>query len=250
MTNKFSIIIPFYNASEFIERSIMSALTQKYDNFKIILINDCSTDNSEDIIKNIVNDNTEKITYIKNEKRMGAMYNHTNAVMNYCDEQDIVIQLDGDDWLNSKKVLEYINEFYEKESCWMMYGQAQYFSGRKGNARPYISKDEFDNKRKLDFYVSHIRTFRAFTFHEIKNQDPDFLCFKDQKGNWYSMSCDVAMMYPILEICGYEKVKYNDKPLYIYNDSNSISDVKVDFQLQYSIHQEILRKKPFKQIKK
>ena len=41
---------------------------------------------------------------------MGAMYNHQNAVLNYCDENDIVVQVDGDDWLPDSKTLSRINE--------------------------------------------------------------------------------------------------------------------------------------------
>lgn len=249
MNNHFTIVIPFYNAEDFVERSLFSVLTQNYEDFKIILVNDCSTDSSDEKIKKIISDFGDKITYIKNEKRLGAMYNHQMAVFNYCNPDDIVIHLDGDDWLSDKKVLSYINDFYNEHDCLMMYGQAKYLSGRDGNAKPYTSKEEFDNKRNIfQFYISHIRTFRALLFHEIKKQDPELRCFKNQNDEWYSMTCDVAMMYPLMEICGYEKMKYNDKVLYIYNDSNPIQDFKINLQLQESIHREVLSKKPFTQI--
>ena len=249
MNNRFTVVIPFYNAEDFVERSLFSVLTQKYKDFNIVLINDGSTDSSDEKIKIIISDFGDKITYIKNEKRLGAMHNHQMAVFNYCEPNDIVIHLDGDDWLSDKKVLSYINDFYNEHNCLMMYGQAKYLSGRDGNAKPYTSKEEFENKRNIfQFYISHIRTFRAFLFHEIKNQDPELKCFKNKNDEWYSMTCDVAMMYPLMEICGYEKMKYNDKVLYIYNDSNPIQDFKIDLQLQESIHREILSKEPFIQI--
>lgn len=240
--------MPFYNADKFIEQSIMSALTQKHNNFTLVVINDASSDNSDKIVQDLLMQNQEKIIYINNKERMGAMYNHQNAIFNYCNTEDIVIHLDGDDWFPNNKVLSYIDDFYNFHGCLMMYGQAKYFSGREGNARPYLSKEEFDNKRNLPFFVSHIRTFRAKAFFEIKNQDPDLECFKDDKNNWYSMAPDVAMMYPLLEICGYDKVKYNDKVLYIYNDSNPICEFKVNLQLQEQLHRHVLAKKPFKQI--
>ena len=131
-----------------------------------------------------------------------------------------------------------------------MYGQAQYLSGRYGIACPYENEIEFINKRKnFKFHISHIRTFYAKIFHEIKKQDNSLSCFKDKNGEWYQMSCDVAIMYPILEICGYEKVQYNDKILYIYNDSNPIQDYKLNLQLQEEIHREILNKPVFKYVK-
>lgn len=249
MNNSFKIVIPFYNAENFVEKSVLSALTQRYENFKIILINDCSSDSSHERLQSLLSEFQDKIVYIKNDKRMGAMYNHQMAVFEHCEKDDIVVQLDGDDWFVNKNVLSYINDFYNNSNCWMMYGQAQYLSGRRGNAKEYNSIEEFNNKRNVfDFYISHVRTFRAFLFHDIKRQDPELKCFKDNNGDWYSMTCDVAMMYPLMEICGYEKMKYNDKVLYIYNDSNPIQDFKIDLHLQESIHREILRKEPFKQI--
>ena len=245
MEQELKIVIPFYNAESYIEKCLLSVLTQKYDNFHIILINDASTDKSDEIIQGYLSD---KITYIKNETRMGAMYNHQNAVFNFCNPNDIVVQVDGDDMLYNKNVLSYINDVYYLYDCWMMYGQAIYSNGRAGNAKPYLSKEEFENKRNLPFYVSHIRTFRAFAFHEIKNQDENLSCFKDESGNWYDMTCDVAMMYPLMEVCGYERVFYNSKVLYIYNSDNPICDYKIDLEKQERIHKEILNKKPFKQL--
>ena len=215
--NSLKLDIPFYNAEKFIRKCLLSVLTQNYNNYHIILTNDASTDSSDKIIQEIIKMFPNKITYIKNETRMGAMFNHQRAAFEHCNSSDIVIHLDGDDWLSDKKALSYI--------------------------------DEFDNKRNVfQFYISHIRTFKAFLFHDIKRQDPELNCFKNQQGEWYSMTCDVAMMYPLMEICGYDKMKYNDKVLYIYNDSNPIQDFKINLQLQESIHREILLKKPFKKI--
>lgn len=249
MKNKFKIVTPFYNAENYIRKSLISSLTQNYDNFKIVLVNDASTDKSEENIKDLLKEYPNKIVYIKNENRLGAMYNHQNVMFNYCDGDDIIVQVDGDDWLIDDSVLSYINDFYINNNCMVMYGQAKYLSGRRGNATPYTSKEEFLNKRKnFKFHVSHVRTFYAKLFYEIKNQDKELLCFKDKLGVWYNMTCDVAMMYPIMEICGYEKVKYNDRILYVYNDSNPIQDFKIDLSRQEYIHMEILNKKEFKQI--
>lgn len=242
---RMKVVVPFYNAEKYLSQCLDSVLDQTYNNYQIILINDCSDDNSKDVVNRFL-EKTDKITYIENDKRMYAMYNHQNAVFNYCESEDIVIHLDGDDYLIDSNVLQYINDFYEKEKCLMMYGQAIYADGRIGNARPYNSQRDFEIKRMLPFYVSHIRTFVAKVFHEIKNQDAYLSCFKDNFGEWYKMSADVAMMYPIMEISGYENVKYNDTALYVYNNLNPICDYKVDLSLQELTHYEILKKPSFK----
>ena len=47
------------------------------------------------------------------------------------DDEDVVVCLDGDDWLNGEGVFSRLNEIYEKEDCWLTYGSyMQYPDGR------------------------------------------------------------------------------------------------------------------------
>ncbi len=80
--NKFVIIIPFYNAEKYIERCLMSALTQRHGDYKIVIVNDSSTDKSNKIVTNILDVFSYKcdVEYVINKKRMGAMYNHQKSV--------------------------------------------------------------------------------------------------------------------------------------------------------------------------
>ena len=71
---------------------------------------------------------------------------------------------------------------------------------------------------------------------------------KDSSGEFYKMTYDVAILFVIMEMAGYNKVKFNDKILYVYNRSNPISDDRVNQQLQWDIHAEISNKPSFKQI--
>ena len=67
--DKVSIIIPTYNRAKLIKKSINSILNQTYDNIEVIVVNDCSTDNTEEVIKKIKDD---RIRYIKLKKNSGA----------------------------------------------------------------------------------------------------------------------------------------------------------------------------------
>lgn len=70
MLDKVSIIIPMYNASFFLKYTIESCLNQSYKNYEIILIDDCSTDNTYDIALNYVN-KYSVISVIKNKQNLG-----------------------------------------------------------------------------------------------------------------------------------------------------------------------------------
>lgn len=241
--NDFKIIVPFYNAEKFIERCVNSVITQKYDNYKVIFIDDASTDKSWDLLPH---DNPKAIC-IKNEVNVSALPNIHKAIMEYCEPTDIVLLVDGDDWLINKNVLTYLDDFYTQNNCWITYGQASWTDGRRGFASEY-PKEEFDHLRQAPFRISHLRTFKAGLYQKMKEQDPEFKCLKDSQGNFYKMTYDVAIMLPIMEMAGYDRLKFNDKILYIYNRDNPISDDKVNQQLQWNIHAEILKKPKFKQI--
>ena len=64
---KFSICMPVYNGENVISQTLRSILTQSFDNFEIIIIDDCSKDNTIEIIKSF---NDKRIKYYKNEKNL------------------------------------------------------------------------------------------------------------------------------------------------------------------------------------
>jgi glycosyltransferase EpsE len=66
---KISIVMSTYNGSKFIKDSIVSVINQSYKDFEFIIINDCSTDNVEKIIKEFLSKD-DRIIYIKNEKNL------------------------------------------------------------------------------------------------------------------------------------------------------------------------------------
>jgi len=273
--NKIKVIIPFYNPGKFLDLSINSALTQDYDNYEILFVDDCSTDGSFSKIPectfktkadgtpeldeegNLIIEKKDailEVTKCKNivawkaSQQNTALPNIHNAVMNFCtDPDDIVLLLDGDDWLSNKKVLSHINDLYNESDCWITYGQAIWTDGRKGFASQY-SPEEYKSVRKAPFRISHLRTWRAGVYHKIAEQDPNFTCLKDKDGEMYKWSWDTAVMFPLMELTPFEKLKYNETVLYVYNRDNPISEDKINQDAQWGVHREVSNKTPLKQI--
>lgn len=103
-----SVIIPTYNRGNTIKRSIESVLKQGKYIGEIIIVDDNSSDNTVDIIKQI---NDKRIKYIKNKKSCGACYSRNVGIEN--SQFDIIAFNDSDDeWINNKleKQIKYILE--------------------------------------------------------------------------------------------------------------------------------------------
>ena len=67
-----SIIIPLYNAEKYIAQCLRSILSQTFQDFEVIVVDDCSTDHSIDIVEKIIESHNEKIKLIKNRKNSGG----------------------------------------------------------------------------------------------------------------------------------------------------------------------------------
>lgn len=93
-----SVIIPVYNRREFLVRAIKSVLNQSYSDFEILVIDDCSSENIQEIVLSFHND---RIVYVRHEKNSGANVARNTGIA-YA-RGEFVAFLDSDDeWLPEK----------------------------------------------------------------------------------------------------------------------------------------------------
>jgi glycosyltransferase involved in cell wall biosynthesis len=105
---KVSIQIPIYNQAKYIEQAVKSCLAQDYPNFEINIADDCSTDNSYEIIKSYLADS--KVKYFKNETNIGRVANYRKALYEYA-TGEWALNLDGDDYFTNKDYIKTAIEF-------------------------------------------------------------------------------------------------------------------------------------------
>lgn len=109
--NKFSILMPTYNDSDTIIESLDSIKNQEYKNWELIIINDGSSDETEQVIKNYIkeNDLKDKIKYLyqENADQLNALKNGLTHVSG-----DICYVFHSDDLLADDHTLDYINEVF------------------------------------------------------------------------------------------------------------------------------------------
>lgn len=241
--NPIKVITAFHNPGHFLDNCIESLLAQDYDHFEVIMIDDASTDHSH---RKIPHDDP-RFRLVRHDMGHGYGWNHHHAVTTYCDAGDIVVSLDGDDWLACADALTHVNRVYSESDCWVMYGQFQYDNGEYGISRSIASSDDFARLRD-DWCASHLRSYRAGLFHRIADQDPEYSCLKDAHGNWLTSAADAAVMFPVMELAGFERVRYNDRVLYVYNCENPRSWHHQAPAEQQASFVEVQRKRPLRRI--
>jgi len=105
-----SIIIPTYNRSKLLKRAIESALAQTYKNFEIIIVDDASTDNTIEVIRNILDN---RIIYIKHETKTGGSAARNTGIKS--SKGEYIQLLDDDDEILPTKIEKQIQKFYDSD---------------------------------------------------------------------------------------------------------------------------------------
>jgi glycosyltransferase involved in cell wall biosynthesis len=115
MKDLVSIIMPSYNTGKFIAESIDCVLAQTYENWELIIVDDCSSDDTDAVVARY---DDARIRYLKNEKNSGAAVSRNRALREA--KGRWIAFLDSDDlWLPEK--LEKQIDFMEKNQCGFSY---------------------------------------------------------------------------------------------------------------------------------
>lgn len=221
--NYFKIIVAFWNAKAYLQDCVDSIAKQDYTNYEVIFCDDASSDGGLDCI-NL--DKLSSYNIIISEKRNGPLHNQINSVINYCEDSDIIIILDGDDSLEGCSVLSYLNRVYSATNCWATIGQLKTSENWQfGFARPFLPGEniaEIFETTALRFPM-HLRTHRAGLLHRLNEIDPAHNSLKDESGDYFFYASDVAYCRVILSLSGPEKIRYITKVLMNYNVNNPLS---------------------------
>jgi glycosyltransferase involved in cell wall biosynthesis len=234
------ILTTSYNCEKFIEKSLLSIMSQKFKDFTCYMTDDLSTDNTINIIKNTIK-NDSRFILIENKTKMYQPGNYDQVIRGLdIPDDEICVEVDGDDWLPNSNVFELINEVYKDENIWMTSGSFKYHDGRPGFANPPTN---FTNIRNQTFTLSHMRTWKSWLWKKIDVED-----LKDSNGNYWGVAGDLSFMFPMVEMSGGEHFKFIPEVLYVYNESNPINDHKVNLNNVFDIAKKIRNKKIYKKL--
>jgi hypothetical protein len=156
-----------------------------------------------------------RIKFHFNVDKMLGTANTLKAVsMLEMNDSDILAFLDGDDWLRAD-ALEMVENKYKGSGVLVTHGS--FITSPLKDAysevnKPY-TREEFKNIRRSKWRGSALRTMKYEVFKRIKDKD-----LRDDNGAYF-IGCDMALMYPALEMVGYDRVGFIGDTIYVYNVS-------------------------------
>lgn len=239
MSDLISIITPTYNCGKFIGETIESVINQTYENWEMIIVDDCSKDNTNDIVnKYAQNDN--RIKYYLLEKNSGAAIARTKAME--LANGNYMAFLDSDDlWVEDKleKQLKFMKENNFNFVC-TEYEQIDEQSNPLGKIIKVRDKANY-NRVLLDCPVGNstvmynVKAMGKFQVPNIRKRNDDALWLKMLKKEEYIHGMkEVLMKYRIRENSissnKLDLVKYH---WYLYREIENLSVIRSVFHIGY-----------------
>lgn len=141
-----SVITPMYNAEKWIEETVRSVQAQSYEKWEMIIVDDCSSDHSAEIVKKLQKEDS-RICYFRNEKNSGVAASRNHAIS--CAKGQYLAFLDSDDQWFPKKLEKQIKKL-QKEDGAFCYSACEVIDGQGNriNVRHVPEKTEYKDLLK------------------------------------------------------------------------------------------------------
>ena len=225
MENKFIVIVTCYNKEGWVGFNINSIKQQSYKNYIAAYGYDKSTDNTLDDLEKYINTDDDRFIIYHNEnpgsflKNFLGTYNYLKA-KGLVNPEDIIVEVDGDDWLLHPFVFQALNQIYQNKNIWMSYGQyIEYPSGKVGGHYYMDIDDNIDKTntyRNSAFPYSHLKSYKAHLLDKVEEKD----LIDPLTGKMFTQASDFALCMPMVEMAGKSRIYRVPDPIYVYNSSD------------------------------
>ena len=149
MKNKVSILVPVYGVEKYIEQCAVSLMEQTYENIEYIFVNDCTKDNSINILREVINrypQRKSQVQIINHEKNRGLAAARNTALD--ASSGEYLWHVDSDDWIALDAVEKLVNIAIAKKSDIIIFGNY--------NVRRNRSSMCLVNYKNKESYISNI----------------------------------------------------------------------------------------------
>lgn len=143
-----SVIVPNYNHAPYLKQRLDSILNQTYQDIEIIILDDCSTDNSKEIIENY-RKNKKVSNIIYNVKNSGTSYKQWYRGIEYA-KCELIWIAESDDWCDERFLEILVPHFIDKEVALAFVNTLFVYSGDQIERNSHISLN-FEKIPGIDF---------------------------------------------------------------------------------------------------
>jgi len=209
MNDGVSVIIPTYNASKYVTKAIDSVLNQDYDNYEIIVVDDGSTDNTQEVLEKY----GSKIKYIYQENGGPAKARNTGIISSY---EDYIAFLDADDLWLPGKLRKQIDFFHRHPQYAMVYTDMKHAVNGKIVNSSYLKEGNYRYISSGFIYENLLRECFIFTPTVIVKRE----CL--EKVGLFREDLRISEDYDLwLRIADEYEIGFLDEPLVIRNRHGS-----------------------------
>jgi glycosyltransferase involved in cell wall biosynthesis len=133
-----SVVTPFYNTDRYLSECIESILAQEYENWEYVLVNNCSTDRSWEIVHSYA-EREPRIRLVSNDSFLGQVQNYNNALRQISGESTYCKIVQADDWLFPDCLTEMVSVAMDNPTVGIV--SSYYLNGTKvlGSGLPFPS---------------------------------------------------------------------------------------------------------------
>ena len=151
----------------------------------------------------------------------------------FIDPNDIILVLDGDDYLRGRLAISTLVDEYRRRNCWCSWGGMRGLYAEQGGPLP-IEAGKTLNPRRSKWVFTHPRTLKVALAARIKAKD-----FQDREGQWVKKATDVGFIYRMIELAGQRHACYIERDLYQYTAKTrpkSLDAVSKEQKAEYMDH--------------
>ncbi|HEX4872516.1 MAG TPA: glycosyltransferase [Nevskiaceae bacterium] len=234
---RFAVVCAAYACERWIGRCLRSLREQDYPHWQAVVIDDASPDRSHAQALEAAR-GEPRIQVRQAPRRRHTLANLLEATRLAAPAaEDVVVVLDGDDWLSDASALRRLAAHYRDPALWLSYGSCvlhrassrrsrwrQRLGGapERGQAAAYPAVvREHDLYRYFPgrFLATHLRAYRRFLWDALRDED-----LRDVDGGYVRAGADVVTMWPMMEMATHRHLRYLDEVFYVYNNDHPLSD--------------------------
>lgn len=214
LDTRFVFLTPAFNCKDDIQKTLFSMLSQSYQNWRAVFVDDVSNDGTGEEVLRISNQLSlgDKVKVVRREEKFGETKN-TLTELESIEDQEVVCRLDGGDWLTENDTLYYLNEVYKKYEPSVLWTNHRWAFSNHNISGP-MTLNPGQTVYQHPWVSSHLKTFRANKLKRVPKKN-----FFDEKEEWIKIACDQTIFLPMMHMSILESEALIHFPITCYHYS-------------------------------